>query len=209
MKPIFLTLCVLSNVPPVGLCPSTPLQGLPLAEQKIEFLSEHLHFPAEKARDVQQNGWRNFLKTQNSANWSRETRTSQCSWQQLLHSWIHPKNPCGPGCAVKTSFTHLCSLENGSWLSSPPEQGSHSAGFSPMHLPVLLSLRADALLQCNWGFLWVWVGYSGEKTVLWTSLEEAALTRGKTDRSVIGLLMQPASKQNIEPWTWGFFRSAA
>lgn len=57
VKPIFLSLSVLCSVLSAGLCLSTPFQlpllGLPLAEQKIEVLSDRLHFPTGKARNAQ------------------------------------------------------------------------------------------------------------------------------------------------------------
>lgn len=166
VKPIFLSLCVLCSVLSAGLCLSTPFQlplwGLPLAEQKIEVLSDRLHFPTGKARNAQQDGWESFLKTWNSANWNRERRFSQFSWQQPLHSYrIHPRKPSVPGWAVKHSSL-LCSLGNGSYLSCPPEQGSLSAA-------LLIQVPSSVSFSTSWHSFAVHVVFSSSlsRIILW------------------------------------------
>lgn len=213
MKPIFLSLGVFSSVLSVGLCLSTPFQlpflGLPSAEQKIEVLSEHLHFPTGEARNAQQNRWENFPKAQNSANWSRERRCSQVSWQQPLHS-SRQDSP-------KEALWARMSCWNILHFSAPWKMALTWAAhlnevplcWILIHAPscVFFSTSWHSFAVCfffltlqNRFVSWLQRG----ETVLWASPEEAALTRGKTDRSVINLLMQHAGKWNIESWMWVF-----
>lgn len=142
--------------------------GCPSQSRKLKFSVTVCIFQLGK-QGMPNIGRESFLKTRNSADWNRERRFSQFSWQQPLHSYrIHPRKPSVPGWAVKHSSL-LCSSGNGSHLSCPSEQGSLSAALL-IQVPSCVSFSTSwhsfavqVVFSSSLSRIILWVRSSGEK----------------------------------------------